>query len=91
MTDRLILCPRCAAAFVQPGAGPGRARSRATRDEGADIFVCSRCGEREERRESQLGQLISFADWPLAVDALLEEERLLIEWYRSVELPPPDD
>jgi hypothetical protein len=92
MTDEVVRCPRCEAAFIKLGPGVGRARSRATRDQGqADIFVCARCGEREALRESRLGEVIPFTEWPLSVDALLEEERLLIEIHRPAKRSSLED
>jgi hypothetical protein len=74
-------CSRCEAAPVLRGA-----LSRATRDDGAPIEICSRCGEREAIREADGADYISVTDWPLSVDDLVAEERALITSARSSEI-----
>jgi hypothetical protein len=60
----------------------GLACSRVTRDEGADVYICARCGE----RESLAGRAVPLVDWPISVDDLVAEERGLIERFRSSEI-----
>jgi NAD(P)-dependent dehydrogenase (short-subunit alcohol dehydrogenase family) len=80
-------CPRCdVRALLGEGGGEGKALSRTTRDEGADIFVCSDCGEREAVREAARYPPVPFTDWPLDVDDLLREDRARYEYARRGEM-----
>ncbi len=53
------------------------ALSRTTRDGGAPIYICPRCGELEAIAQSY-DRLIPFTEWPLTLERLIEEERA---WY----------
>jgi hypothetical protein len=90
-------CPRCNAAAVGDPDGDTRhlaALSRTTRDDGADIYVCLRCGAREAYMEMR-GELVPFTEWPLSVEQLVAEERIALtfEQAASIELMTitPDD
>ena len=83
MTRSLIHCPRCEAAAII--IGHTGALSRTTRDEGAAVTICDRCGERESlygRRPDQ----IPFVDWPVSIERLLAEEEALIRRVREGEI-----
>lgn len=72
-----------ASCLFLPGHG---GLSRTTRDEGAEVEVCPHCDEREAIYGYNPEEQILFSDWPVSVDRLLEEERVLIEWYRTATL-----
>jgi hypothetical protein len=76
-------CPRCESAILVDGQG---ALSRVTRDEGADVEVCSRCSEREAWREALGWPEMPLTSWPVDVEELLREERILLTRYRRGEL-----
>lgn len=78
----LVRCPRCEAAAIVTGNG---ALSRVTRDDGAPVTVCDRCGQREGLYGGAADQ-IQLAGWPVPVDRLLAEERCLIDLFRGAEL-----
>jgi hypothetical protein len=72
----------------------GACVSRTTRDEGAPIYVCEDCGAREahqqhgERLALETGmetgcRLVPFTEFPLSVEALLDEDRLRYSFARS--------
>jgi hypothetical protein len=73
-------CPRCDAEIFEVGRG---ALSRAARGEGAEVEVCSRCGSREAQREADTGGVLALSAWPVSLEALLEEERMLITFHRK--------
>lgn len=88
-------CPRCNAAVIVPGSGTLEgALSRTTRDEGAEILVCNRCGTREAHMEG-VGRLAPITEWPLSVDALLDEERVVLTFDQNADITfetiTPDD
>jgi hypothetical protein len=68
-------CPRCHAAMFEVGRG---ALSRTTRDEGADVKVCPRCGERETLYGYDPIKAPPLTDWPLSAKRLADEEFNLI-------------
>ena len=68
---------RCQRCLVVPPEGL-LSVSRTTRDEGAEILVCNRCGKREA-----FAGLVPYADWPLSLDALLDEERVVLTAERE--------
>ena len=95
--DAHLRCPRCWGFLPPVGEGGvtlGRALSRATRDEGAEVDVCSPCGEREALRQER-GQVIPLTDWPLSLEALAEEDAMCRKMIRSSTLSfmtiTPDD
>ena len=65
------------------------ALSRVPRDDGAEVLVWPRCGEREALYGYDPAEQAALADWPVSVDQLLEEERVLIE--REIEIDDPRD
>ena len=74
-------CPRCEAAVITTSG----ALSRTTRDTGAPVYVCDRCGQREGlygRGDAQ----IPLSDWPVPVETLLREEEALIRMFRDSEI-----
>jgi hypothetical protein len=75
-------CPRCEASAFRVGFG---AESRVTRDGGATVEICSRCGERESLYGRNPLEQIPLADWPVPISQLLEEERALITMKREGE------
>jgi hypothetical protein len=85
-------CPRCEAATIigtdytgETIGGTGLAASRVTRDGGADVMICSRCGERESLYGRDPARQIPLSDWPVSIDRLVEEERHLITRARDSE------
>jgi hypothetical protein len=79
LTQRL--CPRCEARPVAAFPGDVGTISRTTREDGAEIRVCSCCGHAEARLE-RAGRLQHFADWALSEE---EQERESEEWTRFQE------
>lgn len=75
-------CPRCEAAVIREGFG---ALSRVTRDEGAPVMVCDRCGERESLYGRDPAGQIPMTDWPVPVETLVTEEHVLITRFRESE------
>jgi hypothetical protein len=76
----------CDAEVFEVGRG---AVSRVTRDDGAEVEICPRCGEREALREAELpgaGAWPPLVDWPLSIEDLLDEERALLELRRRSKL-----
>jgi hypothetical protein len=57
--------------------------SRTTRDDGAEITVCPRCGEREAMSGDDPAGQVPFTAWPVEVEQLLWEEEALIRFYRA--------
>jgi ribosomal protein S27AE len=76
-------CPRCESAILVDGQGTF---SRVARGEGADVEVCSRCGEREAWREALGWPGMPLSSWPVDVEELVREERMLLTRYRRPEL-----
>jgi hypothetical protein len=76
-------CPRCHAALFEVGKG---ALSRTTRDGGAEIEVCPRCGTREGLYGYDPAKQPPITDWPLSPDVLGEEERRLIAQFQQSEI-----
>lgn len=76
-------CPRCEAAVILGRSG---ALSRVTRDGGAEIIICDRCGQREGLYGRDPANQIPITDWPVAVATLLEEEEHLIRSFRASEI-----
>lgn len=75
-------CPRCTGPMPDhPGA-----LSRATRDEGAEVLVCPRCGSREAMRDMHGWPRVPLTEWPVTIDELLREERALLEHERRSEI-----
>lgn len=72
-------CPRCEAALVT-GVG---ALSRVTRDGGAEVLICDRCGQREGLYGREPAEQIPLDDWPVPVETLVAEEALLIRMFRE--------
>src|SRR4051812_49518500 len=85
-------CPRCRAAVFEAGRG---ALSRTTRDEGAEIEVCSRCGVRESLYGYDPAAQPPFTEWPLPPEELADEELKLIASEQRSEIRvmtmTPDD
>jgi uncharacterized C2H2 Zn-finger protein len=91
-------CPRCEAAailFLENDDGSVSklgALSRVARDDGAEVLVCPRCGDREALYGYDPAQQIPLAEWLVSVERLLAEERALIEqWRRSPRAGRPED
>jgi hypothetical protein len=87
--DTLRRCPRCEAAAINGTdyegrtlGGGGLAVSRVTRDDGADVMICNRCGEREGLYGEPENQ-IPLTAWPVPIDRLVDEERALITMFRE--------
>ena len=76
-------CRRCGAATLvekENGAtltlgGGGACLSRTTRDEGAGIMVCNRCGARESLYGYDSANQMPFAAWPMTISRLLRRRR----------------
>jgi hypothetical protein len=62
------------------------ALSRTTRDDGAAIMICARCGERESLYGRDPANQVRYTEWPVHIDRLVEEERQLITFFRNSEL-----
>lgn len=73
-------CPRCEAAAFHTEHG---ALSRTTRDEGAPVEVCPRCGEREALYGRDPADQVPFVEWPVSLGRLVEEERALLTFKRE--------
>jgi len=80
--DNLWRCPRCQAEGAEPN-GDG-AWSHAASELGPLVAICSRCGQREKMREQYAGMSIPPTEWPVSIENLLFEERLLLEHHRKV-------
>ena len=84
-SDReLRRCPRCAAGIFEVGRG---ASSRAIRDAGVVVEICPRCGERESLYGYDLAAQAPLTSWPLSVEHLVEEERILLMRDQVLEEP----
>ncbi len=70
MDTKFVRCPRCDATVVLDS---DNALSRTTRDDGAEILVCTRCGERESLYGYDAADQIPFTEWPVAVEILVRE------------------
>jgi hypothetical protein len=77
-------CPRCAVS-PHPFLGEDNgANSRQTMDgEDPSITVCAACREREVHRGAAGLPPIPFERWPIPLEALIEEERLRLAYWRS--------
>jgi hypothetical protein len=72
-----VLCPRCAQNYLRPAEeGPGQMLSRMTRDDGAQVYICSDCGIREAMRERVGLAPIPLEDWPRSPAELAMEDEL---------------
>jgi uncharacterized protein YlaI len=72
MTERL--CPRCERRpFETDEEG---ALSRTTRDDGAEILVCSECGSREALYGREPEEQPHFTEWPLSRERIEKEDEL---------------
>jgi hypothetical protein len=87
--DQPRWCPRCGTKFFAPDSDRG-ALSRATRDEGAPVYVCADCGDREALAEAG-GKVVSISEWPISLDALLEEDRRRYRQLREMAFRPGID
>ena len=74
---RLMPCPRCNAALLYRGEDDLGSLSRTTRDAGASIMVCEKCGRAEAFNA------VPFTEWPLSIDDLMAEEGVLINRFRT--------
>ena len=63
-----------------------RVLSRTTRDEGARVEVCPRCGDREALYGYNPVNQVPLTDWPLSIVTLVQEERHLLTRYRNTRL-----
>ncbi len=77
-------CARCACSIIDEFSA--KALSRTTRDEGAAVMICTRCGERESLHGRDPAQHVPLVDWPVPVEDLVEEERLLLTRERMSRL-----
>ena len=75
-------CPRCEAAIITTSG----ALSRTTRDAGAPVTVCDRCGQREGLYGRDVEAQIPLSEWPVPIETLLREEEALIRRFRESEL-----
>jgi uncharacterized C2H2 Zn-finger protein len=75
-------CPRCDANLTYRGPNDMGTVSRTTRDDGAEIHVCARCGLAEALRGVYGLRMIGFDEWPLEIDDLLTEEMARILQFR---------
>jgi hypothetical protein len=77
MNGSEVLSPRCQRNQVRPGEGGlGQTLSRVTGDDGARVYICSACGEREAQRERVGLAPIPLEDWPRSADELAMEDEL---------------
>jgi hypothetical protein len=82
MNNLLILCPRCEADWVvvTDDPHPGQCLSRTTRDGGARVMVCDRCGGKEADYLFAGQPLVPMTEWPLDDDRFAAEEL----WRRAL-------
>jgi hypothetical protein len=62
------------------------ALSRATRDGGAGVEVCPRCGTREGLYGYDPERQPLLTDWPLSPELLAGEELRLISWFQQAHM-----
>jgi transcription elongation factor Elf1 len=89
--ERVFTCPRCEVSAMRDPTkpGPDKASSRVTRGEGTpDVYVCALCGAREAFRALAKLPPVPVEDWPLSIDELQREDRLIYEAERGERARP---
>ena len=74
----VVPCPRCGVvAMPPPGEVFGSGLSKMTRQGGSDrVVVCSQCEQREVFVAAAGHRLVPPEEWPLTLDAVLDEDRI---------------
>jgi hypothetical protein len=75
-------CPRCRLSHLE--AGKHYADSRVAWPEAPHIQICDRCGHREAVRAMADQPAIGYEDWPLDIEEILREDRVIYHGRRQV-------